>query len=92
MTLDETDSSNEEERESDGGQGKETENLEPEHLVEGGKESGWKEDSGEKRLEKVDMRQLEENMGDCMNILVENLVPLSQGRPRDNSVAVYVKC
>ena len=90
MTLDETDSSNKEERESDGGQGKETENLELEHYAggdglaeKGGEESGWNEDSGEKRFQKVDMRQLKKNMGDCMNILV---------RPRENSVAIHVKC
>ena len=43
VTLDETDSSNKEERESDGGQGKETENLELEHFVEGDKRK-WMEE------------------------------------------------
>ena len=53
MTLDETDSSNKEERESHGGQGKETENLELEHYAggdglaeKGGKESWWSENLG----------------------------------------------
>ena len=41
----------------------------------GGEESGWKEDSGERRFEKVDMRQLKETMGDNM-IMVENLVSM----------------
>ena len=59
----------------------ETENLELEHYAggdglaeKGGEESGWNENSGEKRFEKVDMRQVKEKMGDCMNIVVENLV------------------
>ena len=89
VTLGETDSSNKEERESDGGQGKETENLELEHFVEGDKESGWKKDSGEKRFEKIDMRQLKENMGDCMNILVENLVPLPK-EDREKILSQYM--
>ena len=82
MTLDETDSSNKEEKESDGGRGEETENLELEHFVggdgvaeKGGEESGWKEDSEEKRFEKVDMRQLKETMGDSVK-MVENLVSM----------------
>ena len=71
-----------EERESDGGKVKETENLERKHHAGGdglaqkvGKENGWKEDSVEKKFEKVDMRQLKEMMGDSM-ITVENLVSM----------------
>ena len=56
----------------------------------GGEESGWNENSGEKWLEKVDMRQEKEKMGDCMNIVVENLVQPAQGRPRENPVAILV--
>ena len=40
-----------------------------------GKESGWNENSGEKMFE-VDMRQIKENMGDCINIVVKISVPL----------------
>ena len=80
------------------GEGRKTENLELEHFEggdglaeKGGEESGWKEDSGEKRFEKVDVRQLKEMMGDTM-IMVENLVSMPQGRPRENSIAIRVKC
>ena len=89
VTLDEAESSNKEERETDGGQGKETENSQLEHIAEGGEESGWNEDSGEKRSEKVDVRQLKENMGDCMNILVENLVSLPK-EDREKILSQYM--
>ena len=96
VTLDETDSSNKEGRESDGGQGKETENLELEHYAggdglaeKGGKESGWNENSGEKRFEKVDMRQIKEKMGDCMNIVVKNLVLLPK-EDREKILSKYI--
>ena len=95
VTLVETDSSNKEERESDGGQGKDSENLELEHYArgdglaeKGGEESGWNENSGEKRFEKVDMRQLKEKMGDCM-IVVENLVSLPK-EDREKVLSQYV--
>ena len=70
MTLDETDSSNKEERASDGGQGEEKQILELE-------------------LEKVDMRQVKEEMGDCMNILVENLVSLPE-EDREKILSQYM--
>ena len=71
-----------EERESHRGKGKETENLELKHYAGSDglaekvdKENGWKEDSVEKKFEKVDMRQLKEMMGDNM-IMVKNLVSM----------------
>ena len=94
VRLDETDSSNKEERESDGGQGKETENLELEHCTggdglaeKGGKESGWNENLGEKKFEEVDMGQIKEKMDDCMNIVVKNLVPL----PKEDREKILLK-
>ena len=54
----------------------------------GGEESGWKEDSGEKRFEKVDMRQLKETMGDNM-IMVENLVSMPK-EDREKILSQYV--
>ena len=58
-------------------------------LVEkGGEESGWKEYSGEKRFEKVDMRQLKETMGDNM-IMVENLVSMPK-EDREKILSQYV--
>ena len=54
----------------------------------GGEESGWKEDSGEKRFEKVDVRQLKEMMGDSM-IMVENLVSMPK-EDREKILSQYV--
>ena len=54
----------------------------------GGEESGWKEDSGEMRFEKVDMRQLKEMMGDSM-IMVENLVSMPK-EDREKILSQYV--
>ena len=55
----------------------------------GGKESGWNENSGEKRFEKVDMRQIKEKMGDCMNIVVKILVPLPK-EDREKILSKYI--
>ena len=54
----------------------------------GGEESGWKEDSGEKRFEKVDLRQWKETMGDNM-IMVENLVSMPK-EDREKILSQYV--
>ena len=54
----------------------------------GGEERGWNEDSGEKRFEKVDMRQLKEMMGDSM-IAVENLVSMPK-EDREKILSQYV--
>ena len=85
VTLDEIDSSNKEERESDGGQGKETENLELEQHagVDGLAEKGGEENG------RVDVRQTKEKMGDCMNIVVENLVSLPK-EDREKVLSQYI--
>ena len=55
----------------------------------GGEESGRDENSVEKRFEKVDMRQIKENMGDRMNIVVENLVSLPK-EDREKVLSHYI--
>ena len=68
---------------------KEWDTTEGKEMEKGCEESGRDENSGEKRFQKVDMRQIKENMCDRMNIVVENLVSLPK-EDREKVLSQYI--